>query len=562
VLIRYEYYVAAVWLLLAVFLSRREERTCRKCRLFHRLGGRPLVDVVLVGLVAGALGALVSLTIAWPEPKIHDEFSYLLAADTFARGRLTNPTHPLSVHFETFHVNQVPTYCSVYPPGQGLVLALGQVLGGHPIVGVWASFGLACAAVCWMLQAFVPRRWAVAGGLLAATRFGFIAGEAPGYWSQSYWGGAVAMAGGAIAFGAWKRLTCQPRVSQALLLALGLAILANSRPFEGALYGLPIGAALVVSVVRRGRPHWQAAFTRVLLSLALVLGLTFCAMAFYNLRLTGNAFRLPYQQNGIMYGLVPLFLWQPLKAEPAYHHPVMRDYNVKWAMSAYLGMRSIPGYLAEIAHRLRTFVNFYIGPILLAPLFALPVVLRSRSNRFAGLVCAVLLLGLTVTTWVQPHYAAPITGLVVLLLVQGLRHLRFWRPGGRPVGAVLVRTLPIAYAILFVASLSARSEVGLRGWHLERVRLLSELQKLPGQHLVIVRYAPDHSPHEEWVYNSADIDSAKVVWARDLRTPDRQIGAGVVAPPDANNHLISYFEHRSIWFLDADERPAVLHPYQ
>ena len=272
---------------------------------------------------------------------------------------------------------------------------------------------------------------------------------------------------------------------------------------------------------------------------------------------------MPYQQNGVTYGLVPLFLWQPLKAEPAYTHPVMRDYHVKWAMSAYQGMRSIPGYLTEIAHRLQTLVNFFIGPILLAPLFTLPVVLRNRSSRFAGLVCAVLLLGLSVTTWMQPHYAAPITCLVVLLVVQGLRHLRFWRPGGRPVGAVLVRTLPIAYVILFVASLSARSEAGVRGWHLERARLLCELQKLPGQHLVIVRYAPDHSPHDEWVFNGADIDSAKVIWARDLRSNSaRQIGPGLVPPPDANNHLISYFKQRSVWLLDADERPAVLRPYQ
>src|ERR1700732_3195873 len=162
--------------------------------------------VFLVGFSLFVIRGAGALLLGVPLAHYHDEFSYLLGADTFAHGRLTNPPHPMRVHFETFHVNQLPTYCSIYPPGQGLMLALGQVLGGSPLVGVWLSFGLACAAVCWMLQAFVPARWAVTGGLLAAARFGLVAGNSPGYWGQSYWGGAVAMTGGALALGAYRRL--------------------------------------------------------------------------------------------------------------------------------------------------------------------------------------------------------------------------------------------------------------------------------------------------------------------------------------------------------------------
>src|ERR1700727_1729506 len=71
-----------------------------------------------------------------PAPQVYDEFGHLLVADTLLHFRLANPAHPLRKFFETFFVLQTPSYASIYPPGQGLMLALGRAIFGLPWAGV------------------------------------------------------------------------------------------------------------------------------------------------------------------------------------------------------------------------------------------------------------------------------------------------------------------------------------------------------------------------------------------------------------------------------------------
>jgi len=479
-----------------------------------------------VGLLALALRAALLPVSPIPEPSIHDEFSYLLGAETFAHGRLANPPHPMWVHFETFHVNFQPTYASKYPPAQAVFLALGWKLFGHPWYGVWLSCGVMCGALCWMLQGWLPPRYALLGGLMAVAQWSLA-----GYWINSYWGGAVAAAAGALVVGAVPRLLRCPAASAAALAAFGVIVLANSRPYEGALTTAAAAGALWLWRRRSGRRMRDLLALRVVVPVAAILLSGVAAMGYYNYRVTGDPLVLPYSLYQERYGASPIFWMMPLHPAPVYRHEAIRRVWEDWDKPFYLAARAQPvrvmkSFCSEV-------LPFYLTPLSAIALLAALFRRWSRKLRWLLAMLAVPIAGLLLERYSQAHYLAPATALVLAPVVQGVEYLRMrW---GR-------LAVPI-FAGLFFAVAASHVVSGIAGHRLTfgeyRRDVMRGLESKGGRHLVLVRYAPDHNLHQEWVYNHADIDGAIVIWARDMGEA-------------RNRELLDYYRDRHIWLLDPD----------
>jgi hypothetical protein len=513
-------------------------------RSFTELARRKTLAVGVVAFTCLAVrGALLPL-IGVPAPTAHDEFSYLLAADTFAHGRLTNPTPPMWMHFESLHINMRPTYMSMYPPGQGLILAVGQLLG-HPCIGIWLVAAFGCGAICWALQAWLPPRWALLGAVLAILQFGVLC-----YWANTYYCTWLPASGGALILGALPRLRKRPRVSHSLLLAIGVSVLTMTRPYEGLFFCVPVAGVLLVWMLRSNKGTFRPMMLRVVVPIASVLILTAAFLAYYNFRITGNALLMPYVLNQQTYVVVPLFLWQHLRLQPPiYRDAELHNYYVGWELSEYHNTIAC-GFAKMTWIKFKKYWGFYFGPLLSIPLIAIPRVLVDRRIRFLLIVIAITSVGVELENWSHPHYIAPLTCVLLAVVVQCMRHLQFWRwhswQIGRAIGwAVVVSCFALGAAWVSAAAVHINLPQLYMAGNQERAMIERRLEQTPGSHLVIVHYTLSHPVFREWVYNRADVEHAKVIWARDLGE-------------ECNEKLIGAFRGRRVWLIEPDTNPTEL----
>jgi hypothetical protein len=508
-------------------------------------GGRSL-SVFLVGLSLFVVRGAGAIILGVPLPHYHDEFSYLLAADTFSHGRLTNPPHPMWVHFETFHVIWHPTYMSMYPPGQGLILALGEVLG-NPWIGQLLASALMCAAVCWMLQGWIPSRWALLGGVLVVTRLGLLS-----YFTNGYWSACLPAVGGALILGALPRIQHGARRLDAAIMAIGLSILANTRPYEGFLLSLGVAIALLAWMLGKNGPPVRTSLARIVLPLVLTLAPLASLTGYYYYRVTGSPFRMAYDVNREMYAMGRYFIWQTAWPQKTYDHTKMQAQYERELQEA-TEYKTLRGFMRRGRGKLYYFWQVYLVPPLPFVLIALPCAARDRRLRVPWMIGAIFVIGLAVEVWFLPHYFAPATALLYLFLMQCTRHLRWFRWRARPVGIALVR----AICVVYVATVGLRLGLAVAHLHPEkewqhgdmgRAAIVRELDALPGKDVVLVKYAPDFDLDREWVFNGADIDGSKIVWARDMG-------------PEKNQELLDYYRGRKFWIVEADGG-ARLEPYR
>ena len=533
--------------LLAILFPRVARRVFDTVELFFcRFAERKTLAVIALFFSVTVVRLAVLRQLPVPVPGIHDEYSYLLLGDTLAHGRVANPTHPMWMRFESFHINWFPAYASKYPPGQGAVLAVGQLFE-LPWAGVLLSVAAMCAALLWMLQAWLPARWALLGGVLAALKFGIAS-----YWVNSYWGGAVAAIGGALVLGAMPRIVRRARTCDALLLGLGLAILANSRPFEGLLLAVPVGVwffwwlAGKTSSAANLRSH----VVRIFLPVSAVLTMTLIFMGYYNWRVTGNALLFPHVLNTRTYRTTGLFLWDHPKPPLQYNNQTFEDFYNDWEREEYQNTWQDVWRVSTVKLTRSGSTYFWWGAVFLLP--GLMFALFDRRLRFPILIFVLGAAGFFALIWSFPHYAAPMTSVIILLLVQAILHLRTMQPARMPVGIAL------SWAILFLLATdvvaSVRNHVcDQLTWACQgdpsRAAIAKQLSHTPGKHLILVRYEEDHNIHDEWVYNGAEIDTAKVLWAREL---DAQ----------QNAKLLAYFKDRQAWLVEPDTDNTELIPYQ
>jgi hypothetical protein len=526
--------IAAHWKPWLKFVGRVEA-------VFKAASGRPALSFFAIFVMAIAVRLMLLPAEPVPQPLLHDEFSYLLAADTFAHGRLTNPQPPVPAAFETFHVNVWPTYQSMYLPGTGLVLAVGQLLGS-PWMIVLLTSALFCAMVYWAVSGWLPRHYGLAAAVLAlVVCFNW------NRWFDNYFCLGLTGTGGVLVTGSIPRIFRRRTIASTVPLGLGLCILLLTRPYEGCIVSLPAIIVLAWMLRRSGWKH----IARLASCPLLMLFLSFGWLCYYNWRGTGHPLLFPYVLNFEQYHITGPFIFSRLRPIPAYHHESMRKFYTGWEMNTYRVVTRYP--MAFFRLKVKTYYHFFLSGNALLLLLGCIAAVRHRLRLalvfgFLGFFVELLLMA-----WrPYPQYGAPAAALFFTLIALGMfavRRMQFRCFSGTNLvrGWVLTQLL-LTTNLFYKHWMKSPVPPEPRYASVEREKIEKLLLEHPGKHLCLVKYSLDHPAIEEWVYNGADLKSERIVWARSM-------------DPDDDRKLMKAFPDRDVWLLEPDDPAQNLMAY-
>jgi hypothetical protein len=350
--------------------------------------------------------------------------------------------------------------------------------------------------------------------------------------------------------GSLPRILARKTWLSTLPLGAGLTLFMLTRPYEGCMVSLPAVLVLLWNLRPAG---WK--YITVLASVPLlILIVTFAWLCYYNWRGTGHPLLFPYIVNYRQYHITGPFLFSCVRPIPTYHHDSMKSFYIKWELGSYQTIRKHP--LAFFRRKLKVYCHAFILGNGFLLLLGLATLMRSgRRLHLAPLAaCSGFFLELVLMAWAPyPQYGAPAAALFLLLIAFGISSLRNIECSGFS-GKDLVRGWMLAQ-VLLAASIFyqhwIKDSVPPAHWFyvsVERPRIETILLNHPGKHLCLVKYSPDHSGVEEWVYNRADLGEARIIWARSMDV-------------ETDRKLIAAFPGREVWLLTPDSPSQKLVPY-
>jgi hypothetical protein len=273
--------------------------------------------------------------------------------------------------------------------------------------------------------------------------------------------------------------------------------------------------------------------------------------AYLDFRVTGSALTLPYVQHIREYSVAPTLWVQHLRTPTLETNAQVHEQHAGSEVRLYEerrdGVRGTLEWAVEARDLLNSCIPAGLGAIgVLSALFWV-----DPTVRVLWMVLAVSGIPLFLETWVHLHYMSPVIVTLIALLFRVLWLSRKLRWNQRRTGIVLSGLLlctMFPFAIFASAWNAWEEKQDPSPFAVARSRITRDLLARDGMHVVFVRYSPEHNVEVEWVYNTADIDRQRLIWARDLGD-------------ELNGQLIRYYPGRHFWILDADADPPRMSLY-